>query len=190
MDLRLAAILLLLLAGAGDAHIPDRRSQADLTWTAISFTNIDVIAELKNAHASCRRVTDSGCAVLVGHSPWRRRKNARPAVRLRPRVDRRTVVMLVDVLRVDAGERRRAARLDAAASAMRTVIDPLPSTTDTMAVQFRTEPRCCVSRTPTTFRSGRASATSQPRRAPAIGGRRRRCGNSRIGAIRLRSEEL
>lgn len=112
---------------------------------AVSFTNIDVLAELI-APRPARRYWIPVALLLVALA-MAAVATARPAVRLAAPVDNATVVLLVDVSGSMQASDVEPTRLDAAASAMRTFVDHLPKHARIGLVQFSTEPEVLVSPT-------------------------------------------
>jgi Ca-activated chloride channel family protein len=112
---------------------------------AVAFTNIDLLAELIGPRRARRYWIP--VALLLVAVAMAAVATARPVVRLAGPVDNATIVLLVDVSGSMQASDVEPTRLDAAASAMRTFIDHLPTHARIGLVQFSTEPEVLVNPT-------------------------------------------
>ncbi len=104
----------------------------------VSFTNVDLLADLVEPRGSRRRWVP--VALLALALATAAVATARPTARLAVPVNNATVVLLVDVSGSMQARDVEPTRLDAAAAAMRTFIDSLPKRAFVGLVQFSTEP--------------------------------------------------
>jgi Ca-activated chloride channel family protein len=112
---------------------------------AVAFTNIELLAGVTVPRRARRSWIP--VALLLVALAAAAVATARPAVRLSAPVDNATVVLLVDVSGSMHANDVEPTRLDAAASAMRTFIDHLPTQARVGLVEFSTEPEALVSPT-------------------------------------------
>ena len=125
---------------------------------AVTFTNVELLAELVEPRRSWRRWAP--LALLLFALAAAAVATARPSATLTVPIDNATVVLLVDVSGSMEADDVEPTRLDAAAAAMRTFIDRLPRSANVGLVQFDTEPEVLSAPTRTTSSCARASATS------------------------------